>query len=327
MTLTHLQKQLLDIIQRRLPVEPRPFAELARQLESDEAKIISEINHLRQSGIIRRIGAVFNAAHLGYVSTLVAAKIADRDIQNFVAEVNAMPGVSHNYGRDHSFNTWFTLTMTSQKLIDDTIEHLQKKYNTEAIYPLPAKKMFKINVQFDLGGNVEKQNDCIHTSQHPEIETASLTAGQIALIKQLQEDLPINSEPFETIAGAIEMDSSDILRQIKQWKETGLIRRFGASIKHQRIGFDTNAMVVFEIPAQQIDTAGQLLAQYRQVSHCYHRTTAADWPYSLFAMTHCQSVQELDGMVRQMVAQVNPLRYDVLVSTVEYKKTNVRFLE
>jgi len=325
--LTDLQKQLLDIIQRHFPVDPRPFVALARQLQSDESEIISQINHLKQSGIIRRIGAIFNAAHLGYASTLVAAKIADCDIENFVAEVNAMPGVSHNYSRDHNFNIWFTLTMTSQKLIDDTIETLRTRYNTQAIYPLPAKKMFKINVQFDLTGNLENQNAHIHANAPRTIETASLTAQQIALIKQLQQDLPINPAPFEPIAIAVEMDSNVVLHQITQWQQTGLIRRFGASIKHQCVGFDTNAMVVFEIPAQQIDTAGRLLAQYRQVSHCYHRATAADWPYNLFAMTHCRSSHELDELIKQMVAQVSPLRYDVLVSTIEYKKTNVRFLE
>ena len=320
-----LQKQILNIIQAQYPIKSKPFAALADQLDCSETEIIKQINQLKQNGIIRRLGAVFNAAHLGYISTLVAAQVPAKILDDFVADVNAMPGVSHNYGRNHIYNVWFTLTAPSQKSIDRTIDRLRNDYKIPAIYSLPAEKLFKIKVNFDF--NPKSQN---HKSNDYKVQTRpilkpSLTDQQIALIRQLQEDLPVVPKPFDVIAEQINISVDSILDQINQWKETGLIRRFGARIRHQQAGFTANGMVVFEIDQQKIDEVGALLAQYNQVSHCYHRPTAPDWPYNLFAMTHCKSDSQLHDLVKQMVDRIKPKQYDVLLSTAEYKKTNVKY--
>jgi len=320
-----LQKQILDIIQARFPVEHRPFARLADQLKTSESVVIKQITQLKQTGVIRRIGAIFNAAHLGYVSTLVAAKLSDDKLSDFVGDVNAMPGVSHNYSRAHNYNVWFTLTMPNEKSIDQTIEQLRNKYETQAIYSLPAKKLFKINVNFDFSDQSQNQHAIDYNDRAEQIGRPDFNDWQIALICQLQEDLPVIPEPFNTVAESVEKDIDVILEQIKIWKSLGLIRRFGSSIRHQLAGFTANGMAVFEIEPERIDNAGNLLAQYPQVSHCYHRPTAPDWPYNLFAMTHCQSAGQLDDLIKQMVRQIEPIQYDVLLSAKEYKKTNVKY--
>ena len=120
--MNELQRRLLNIIQGRFPIEAGPFAALAAQLDTTEEDIICQVEQLKESGIIRRVGPVFDAAYLGYVSTLVAVQVPSEQIDAFVADVNALPGVSHNYGRDHKFNVWFTLTMDCQGLIDNTLE-------------------------------------------------------------------------------------------------------------------------------------------------------------------------------------------------------------
>ena len=320
-----LQKQILDVIQVRFPVERRPFAKLAEQLKTTESAIIEQITQLKQTGVIRRIGAVFNAAHLGYVSTLVAAKVRDDKLTDFVSEVNAMPGVSHNYSRKHSYNVWFTLTMPDEKSIDRTIQRLRKKYETPAVYSLPAEKLYKIRVNFGFGDRSQKQAAGAYNGRAGQIDKPDFNDWQIALIRQLQEDLALVPEPFWVVAESAKKDIDVILEQIRAWKELGLIRRFGASIRHRLAGFTANGMAVFEIEPERIDEAGNLLAQYAEVSHCYHRRTAPDWPYNLFAMTHCQSARQLDDLIKQMVRQIEPKRYDVLLSAEEYKKTNVKY--
>jgi len=121
------------------------------------------------------------------------------------------------------------------------------------------------------------------------------------------------------------MEQEEVLQQIRQWKEDGTIRRFGASVRHQQIGFTTNGMVVFALPPERIEEAGNLLAQYKQVSHCYQRPEAPGWPYNLFAMTHCRSEEELDDLVKEMAEKIQPLEHNVLMTTAEYKKTNVKY--
>jgi len=322
--MNQLQKQILNIIQAQFPIVLHPFAALANQVNSKEAEIIRQINQLKQTGIIRRIGAVFNAAHLGYVSTLVGAQVPPEKLNAFVADVNAIPGVSHNYGRDHIYNIWFTLTVPGQKIINQTIERLRQNHNIAAVYSLPAEKRFKMRVYFDfLNRQNHDKNNTITDSK--KITPPCLSDLQISLIRQLQQDLPIISRPFHVIAENIDADINFILQQIIDWKSSGLMRRFGAVIRHQQAGFNANGMVVFEVDPKNIDTSGHLLAAYPQVSHCYQRPTVPDWPYNLFAMTHCESEPQLRDLVKGMVAQIKPKQYDILLSTQEYKKTNVKY--
>lgn len=322
--MTELQKKILDIIQTRFPIEARPYAVIAQQLNGAEGEVITAVGQLKESGVVRRIGAIFEAARLGYVSTLVAAQVPEGQLETFVADVNELPGVSHNYGRRHQYNVWFTLTRPDTKAIEQTLERLRKKYSIETIYSLPAVRLFKIRVDFDVTDNKSEETNQKAASSE-KVETARLNDAQIALVKQLQEDLAIVAEPFEAVGRVVGMDITTVLEQINHWKQDGTIRRFGASVRHQRIGFTYNGMVVFEMESDRIEQAGEILANYKQVSHCYQRPTAAGWPFNLFAMVHCRSEEQLRRVVKQMVEQIKPKQYDVLLSTAEYKKTNVKY--
>ena len=330
--MTEFDQEILDAIQSRFPIAANPYAELAKLLVRCEEEIISRVLDLKHKGIIRRIGAVFDAAHLGYVSTLVAAEVPQEKIDAFVAQVNVMPGVSHNYGRKHRFNIWFTLTLPSVELIDRTIGDLRRAHGIESIYSLPAESLFKINAEFGFGsesdaggpdeGAVVSTTCPVGATHRGKCELSEL---QVNLVRQLQGDIGVVSRPFEAVSEAIGIEQAAVLRQVQQWKDARLIRRFGATVRHQQAGFIANGMVVFTVAPDRVVEAGHLLAKYRQVSHCYQRPTVPDWPYNLFAMTHCRSEADLEAVVQDMVERVKPRDYDVLVSTAEYKKTNVKY--
>jgi siroheme decarboxylase len=326
--MNEVQKKILNIIQARFPITHRPYAVIAKALGCDEPEILQQTAELKAQGIIRRIGAIFDAAHLGYCSTLVAAKVPNEKLKEFVDAVNLLPGVSHNYGRAHAFNVWFTLTVSNPRLLDDILHDLRHVFQLTDLYSLPAERLFKINVNFDLDGNgsipVSQPTPSPSPTATPPLKE-HLSYQQMALVRQLQEDLPVLAEPFQWVAGQILMPAENILEQIVQWKQSGLIRRFGATLQHQKAGFNINAMIVFEVSPQQMEATGHQVAAYPQVSHCYQRPTAPDWPYHLFAMTHCRTEEELQKLVTQMLEQIHPLRYDILRTTTEYKKTNVKY--
>ncbi len=328
--MTDLQKKVLGIIQTGFPIVERPYADVARQVDSSEAAVIATIQELKDEGIIRRIGAIFEAKRLGYVSTLVAAQAPVEQVEAFVADVNSLPGVSHNYGREHRFNVWFTLTAPNKDTIETTLHDLRTKYGIEEMYSLPAIRLFKIKVDFDLSGkksNSKNQNTKLQIKNQIELDNKPqiFKEEQKVLIRELQEDLPVTAAPYEEIAQVVGMEQEEVLEQIRQWKADGTIRRFGASVRHHKIGFSTNGMVVFTLPESRIEEAGNRLAEYKQVSHCYQRPEAPGWPYNLFAMTHCQTKEELDEIVKEMVDKIQPSAHDVLVTTTEYKKTNVKY--
>lgn len=146
-SLDSLDRQLLDIIQTGFPLVPRPYAELGQRLGIGEEEALERVRSLRARKIIRRLGANFQSAKLGFVSTLCAAKVPEEKMKAFVAAVNAEPGVTHNYLREHSYNVWFTLISPSREQSQAILNKISARTGV-AILNLPATKLFKIRVDF-----------------------------------------------------------------------------------------------------------------------------------------------------------------------------------
>lgn len=143
-------KQILDTIQSGFPLEPRPYAVVGEKLGLTEAEVLARVRALKERGIIRRIGASYQSAKLGWRSTLCAAKVPEDKLEEFTAEVNSHVGVTHNYIRDHEYNVWFSFIGPSWEKVCETLEGITAKTGID-ILNLPAEKMFKIKVDFKMG--------------------------------------------------------------------------------------------------------------------------------------------------------------------------------
>ena len=153
-TLDHLDRLILSAIQRNFPIESRPWAALAKSLdptgELTEEKLLERVSVLRQNGFIRRLGAVFNAGHLGYRSTLCAASVPEDNIKKFTDIVNSAAQVTHNYLRSGELNVWFTFTGQTQEELVDFLALLKKDGGAVGeIYELRAGQRFKISLDFN----------------------------------------------------------------------------------------------------------------------------------------------------------------------------------
>ena len=114
-----------------------------------EAEALARIRALKASGIIRRIGANFQSAKIGFKSTLCAASVPPDRLEAFTSVVNAHPGVTHNYLRDHALNIWFTMIGPSRQAIRDALAAITAQTGI-AILNLPADRLFKIRVDFSM---------------------------------------------------------------------------------------------------------------------------------------------------------------------------------
>ncbi|MBQ4152103.1 MAG: Lrp/AsnC family transcriptional regulator, partial [Schwartzia sp.] len=70
--LTQYDKRVLNAIQGALPIAERPFAVLAKQLETTEEELLTDLKRLSDDGYIRRFGAFFDSNALGFHGSLVA---------------------------------------------------------------------------------------------------------------------------------------------------------------------------------------------------------------------------------------------------------------
>ena len=144
-----MDKRLLDIIQTGFPLVPRPYASLGQQLGITEEEALNRVRRMKTNKVIRRIGANFQSAKLGFRSTLCAARVPETQLDSFVAEVNSHPGVTHNYLRNHAYNIWFTLIGPSWEDVCATLEEITRRTGI-AVLNLPAARLYKIRVDFQM---------------------------------------------------------------------------------------------------------------------------------------------------------------------------------
>ncbi|WP_353120483.1 siroheme decarboxylase subunit alpha [Nitratidesulfovibrio sp.] len=148
-TLDQTDKRILDVIQSDFPLESRPYAVIGEKCGITEAEALARVRAMKERRLIRRMGANFQSAKLGFRSTLCAAKVPDDAMDGFVAEVNRHVGVTHNYLRDHEYNIWFTCIGPSWDSVCATLAEITEKTGIP-ILNLPATKLFKIKVDFQM---------------------------------------------------------------------------------------------------------------------------------------------------------------------------------
>jgi len=145
-----VDRSILNEIQSHFPITSRPFQEVATRLNLSEEEVIQRVRRLKEIGVIRRIGGNFHSYRLNFTSTLCAAKVPEEKLDQFVEVVNGYPGVTHNYLRDNPYNVWFTFIAPDMESIEKALEKISEQTGIDDILNLPAIKMFKIKVDFEL---------------------------------------------------------------------------------------------------------------------------------------------------------------------------------
>jgi DNA-binding Lrp family transcriptional regulator len=325
--LDHLDKRILNSLQRAVPLVPRPFAALGAGLGMSETDVVSRIQALKSRHIIRQISAIFDTRSLGYDSSLVAMRVRPDRLDAAAAMVSDHPGVSHNYQRNHAFNLWFTLAVPTASDLTWTVERLHEMAGAESTRMLPTLRLFKIGVQLDMAGGDGTARDEVayNDDRRPAAGRAGLGDQEIALIQELQNDLPLIPEPFAAIAGRLTMDQPEVFARAARLQAEGYLRRFAAVLHHREAGFAANAMGVWVVSPDRAEEIGAVMGSFRGVSHCYLRPTYPDWPYNIFTMVHGHTQMDCEAVVGAIAQTTGMREYALLYSTKQYKKIRLRY--
>ena len=152
-----------------------------------------------------------------------------------------------------------------------------------------------------------------------------LTELEKKIVASIQEDIPIISRPYHEISQKLKISEETLLETLKDLCDRGVIRRFGATIRHQKSGFEANAMVAWEVDEDRIEEVGRQLASLREVSHCYWRPPNGDWPYTLYTMIHANDENSCRVTARKMASTASIDKYLMLFSRKELKKTSMKY--
>lgn len=322
-----IDKALLTELQKSFPIAHRPFEVLGEKLGITEQECLRRVTALKESKVIRQLSAIFDTRALGYQSTLVAAKVAPERVDEAAAVINQHPGVSHNYKRNDPFNMWYTVAVPPGDSLEQTVKILHILSKSDETIILPTVRLYKIGVKLDLTGQdgAYESKDEIYDEAKRWSAKPPLTAQDIKFIRVLQEDLPALELPFAVWAEQAESTEEELFAWAKKTEHLGYMRRFAAILHHRNAGFKANAMVVWQVPAEQVDACGEQMALFREVSHCYRRPVYPTWPYPLFTMIHAETHTACMDVVKRIEDRIGSFPHKNLFSTKEYKKIRVRY--
>ncbi len=320
-------RRLLNAIQADFPLVSRPFRALGAGLGLTEAEVLAALAEQKRRRIVRQIGGIFDSRSLGYQSSLVAMRVRPDRLDHAARIVNDHPGVSHNYQRSHAFNLWFTIAVPPASDLEWTVARLHEMTEAESARLLPTLRLFKIGVQLDMEGTsgTERAAPVSSASRRPSAGRDGLRPADVAVIRELQEDLPLVPEPYAPMARRLGIPEPDLFAIASRLKAEGYMRRMAAVLHHREAGFHANAMGVWVVPPDRCEEVGATMASFRGVSHCYLRPTYPDWPYSIFTMVHGHDTAECQTLIDAMAAAAGVGEYALLYSTKEYKKVRLRY--
>lgn len=154
-----------------------------------------------------------------------------------------------------------------------------------------------------------------------------LTDLEKTIITLLQTDIPVVKRPFLEMAEKIGITEEKFLTVVKDLDDQGMIRRFGATLKHQKSGFKANAMVAWKVDEDRVEKTGNIMATFQEITHCYRRNPAPGWKYNMYTMVHASSEDECHALVKRISKAVGENEYELLFSRKELKKTSMKYFE
>ncbi len=286
MIMDDLDLRLLDGFQRDLPLQTRPFAAMASRLGTTEAEVIARLTHLREQGVVARVGATSRPNTAG-ASTLAALQVPTPRIDEVAALVGTEPGVNHSYLREGSdWNLWFVATAPDAETLADSLARIEVATGLQVL-SLPLVRAFNIDLGFPLMG----PRRAMALDRPADLDV--LRPQDKALMQALSTGLALVPRPFMALGQALKRSEAEVISRIRALAEARLLTRVGVIVKHRALGWSENAMVVWRLPETAVEAAGKALAAVPGVTLCYQRRTVPGlWDCPLFCMIHGRSRAE-----------------------------------
>jgi DNA-binding Lrp family transcriptional regulator len=130
------------------------------------------------------------------------------------------------------------------------------------------------------------------------------TAFEAALIEIVGRGLPLVPRPYAEIAERLGRGEQEVIDGIGRIMMRGDLKRFGVVVRHRKLGYRANGMVVWNIPDARVEELGSRISRYPFVTLCYQRPRRPPaWPYNLFSMIHGRDRDAVIDQVAQIVRQ------------------------
>jgi DNA-binding Lrp family transcriptional regulator len=152
-----------------------------------------------------------------------------------------------------------------------------------------------------------------------------LTELEKRIIALIQGDMPVTAQPYAQIATELGIGEQQLIETLKDLVRRGVIRRFGATLRHQKSGYAANAMTAWLVEEDRIEAVGRIMASFKEVSHCYRRDPTDEWKFNLYTMIHGKDEAHCRRTAEKMAEKAQVRQYELLFSRRELKKTSMKY--
>lgn len=290
--------ELLMRLQYDFTLSPTPFDELADSLGTDVLDVIRRLRRYLAEGVVLRLGLQLNYRSLDEnKAALVALRVHERAIAEVAREVNHTMGVKHNYIRDcEEFNLWFTIKAKTLHEVHRRVASIKDLPGVEDWVILPTKRVYKLDIKYDLLRGVSWSEPVIQPEEVPNIRESGFDSR---LLIDLERRFELVRRPFKSMAERHGLpDEERLLALIEELIRLGVARGFGATLSSEKIGFVDNAMVVLKVnPGEASAVCERIVRGFPQVTHCVERIASPKWDYPAYVMLHARGRDKIIEIV------------------------------
>ncbi len=332
MSVSHLfdetDRAVLNEIQKRIPLDHRPFAVIGEKVGISEQECLGRIARLREQKVIRELCTVFDAQALGYQTSLVAMKLDPMRCDDAAELIGQHPGTSYLARYDDPFNLWLAIAVPSGDTIEQTIHVLHTLARAEETILLPVLRRYtaagKINPAID---DVPWQGQQELRREHRRVlSRPSLTEQDLQYIRAVQEELPLLEIPYAVWAEQVETTEQELFGWMKRMEHLGYLLNIAATLQRSALTTKTAEVVIaWDVPQENVDSIGQRMAAVREVSYCQRHPTYAHWPSSLLTVIHAETEAVCQQVIRRMEERLGRFPHKHLKETQRYRKRRARY--
>jgi DNA-binding Lrp family transcriptional regulator len=246
---------------------------------------------------------------------------SDLQVEEIAAVIGEEPGVNHSYLRENKLNLWFVATGPDRDHVTQSLARISKRTGRR-VFDFRLERSYHIDLGFPLDGRGTKYCEAIDAPTR--CATFEPRQGDAQLIQALTHGLPLEPEPFRSIAEALGRSEASVIARLTQLRAAEVITRVGVIVRHRALGWRSNAMVVWDVSPDGIDRAGAALAAIPGINLCYRRTRfEGDWPYNLYCLVHAKARGDAWKIITQAseVARLTDCPRQILFSSRCFKQT------
>ena len=322
MTPNQTELALIDRWQHGFPLVEKPFEVVGGFAALDQEETIGIFRKMRENGVISRVGAVVRPNTVG-ASTLAAMQVTTEQLEQVAGIVSREPLTTHNYEREHALNLWFVLAGADTKAIAATIERIRRQTGIDVV-DLPMLQAYHLGLGFSLGAAPPLRRERASPADYRS------DPRDKAILAAIEDGLPLIERPYRAVAAKLDLGQSEVIDRLDHMKASGIVTRFGCVVRHEKLGYKSNAMAVWDVPDDRLDDVVESFARHPKVTLCYRRPRHLPvWPYNIFCMVHARSRSDAYAVIDEinLEADTGLLRQAVLFSKRCFKQRGAVFSE